>query len=77
MNLTKLDIAIHNLKIKYKEYLSLGGYGSTKLDQNQFIRIWQIRENEGLSALDISRKMKIIGEQTTRHVLRFLKEKKA
>ena len=73
----KIRYSDSQLKIKYKEYLSLGGYGSTKLDQNQFIRIWQIRENEGLSALDISRKMKIIGEQTTRHVLRFLEREES
>ena len=59
------------LKIKYKDYISLGGYGSTKLEQSQFTRIWQIRENEGLSALDISKKI-TVGEQTVRHVLRFL-----
>ena len=38
----------------------------------KFIKIWQYREKQGLSSLDISKKTQEIGEQTVRHILRFL-----
>ena len=38
----------------------------------KFAKIWQYREKQGLSSLDISKKIPEIGEQTVRHILRFL-----
>ena len=54
-------------------------YGADKLHsmedgkgQRIFIKIWQIRESSGISSLNISKKFSNVGEQTVRHILRFL-----
>ena len=74
---SKKDIVLKNNKKKIqRDFLHYGAEKLYNMKDNvglqKFIKIWQYREKQGLSSLDISKKTQEIGEQTVRHILRFL-----